>query len=239
MEATKANPQAAIGVITDGTRRVLELASRSGVRRFLFTSTGAVYGRQPPELERIPESYSGKPDPTDLKSVYAVSGEAKRQAELLCLAQGDGLGAVIARCFTFSGPGLPLDGKFAFGNFLRDALEGVPIQLTGDGTPVRSYLYAADLTLWLWTLLLRGATGRAYNVGSEDPVTLRSLAETMAAELESPGIQVLRQPAPGAPPDRYVPSTARARGELGLRETFNLKDIIRRTAAWHRTPLKR
>jgi dTDP-glucose 4,6-dehydratase len=240
MQSSQANPLAAVGVITEGTRRALEVAARTGARRFLFTSSGAVYGPQPQDLERISENYHGMPDPSDTASLYALPGEAKRHAELLCLknARQDGPGAVIARCFTFAGPRLPTGGKFAFGNFMRDALDGGPIFITGDGTTIRSYLYAADLAVWLWTLLLRGTPGRVYNVGSEQAVSMRQLAEAMAAELGSQGIEVLQHAKPGSAPDRYVPSTHRAREELGLREQFNLSEIIQRTAAWHRAEVK-
>ena len=240
MQATQLNPQAAVDVITDGTRRVLEVAARTGARRFLFTSSGAIYGPQPPEMERISESYDGRYDPSDTASQYALAGEAKRQAELLCAkhAMRDGFGAVIARCFTFAGPGLPIGSKFAFGNFLRDALAGSPIVIRGDGTPIRSYLYAADLAIWLWTLLLKGTSGRAYNVGSEYPVSLRHLAEIMANDLGANGIEVLKEPKADGAHNRYVPSTKRARDELGLRESFNLREIVQRTAAWHRAAVK-
>ena len=240
MKATAADPQAAIGVIADGTRRALEVAVRTGARRFLFTSSGAVYGPQPSDMEQIPETYEGRPDPMDRAYPYALPGEAKRQAEVLCVdyARQKGLGAVIARCFTFSGPGLPTERKFAFGNFMGDAIAGRPIQIKGDGTNVRSYLYAADLAIWLWTLLLRGTPGRAYNVGSEQPITMSQLAEIISSELGAQGIEILEQPRPRGAIDRYVPSTQRARAELGLREKFSLTEIVQRTAAWQRTAVK-
>ena len=241
LEATRADPRAAINVITDGTRRVLDIAAHTGARRFLFTSSGAIYGPQPAHIESLSESYSGTLDPSDTSAVYAIPGEAKRQAELLCIARAhaDGLGAVIARCFTFAGPGLPTESKFAFGNFMRDALSGGPITIKGDGTAVRSYLYAADLTIWLWTLLFKGAPGRAYNVGSERPVTMRNLAEIISKELGVAGIAVLQPAKPGTNPERYVPSTLRAREELGLSEGFGLPEMIQRTAAWHRATVQR
>jgi nucleoside-diphosphate-sugar epimerase len=215
-----------------GTRRVLAMARQMGARRMLLTSSGAVYGRQPPEIERIPEDYAGAPDPTDPGSAY---GEAKRVSELACAAAGEGgLETVIARCFAFVGPHLPLDANYAIGNFIRDALSGGPILVAGDGTAVRSYLYAADLAVWLWSLLLGGAPGRAYNVGSDAAVTIEQLAHVVARTV-SPSAEVrVLGTVDGSPPQRYVPSVDRARTELGLVPLVALQDAIERTATWHR-----
>jgi len=224
-------------VNVEGTRRVLEFARQSGVRRFLFTSSGAVYGRQPPDLKRIPEDFTGGPDPTDTQSAYGIPGEAKRAAESLCAlySRQFGLETVIARCFTFVGPHLPLDGKFAVGNFIRDALAGGPIRVSGDGTPMRSYLDAVDLTIWLWTILLRGRPHRAYNVGSASPISIAGLAELVAQQV-SPycEVYITAQPDPARRAQRYVPDVTRVRSELKLAETVDLVAAVRRTIAWHR-----
>jgi dTDP-glucose 4,6-dehydratase len=112
-------------------------------------------------------------------------------------------------------------------------MAGGPIKVNGYGTTFRSYLYAADLAIWLWTILFRGASNRPYNVGSRQPVSIAELAEavrrTMAPQAE---IQVAQKPVPGQPPARYVPETARAEQELGLREWVSLDEAIRRTAQW-------
>jgi dTDP-glucose 4,6-dehydratase len=138
----------------------------------------------------------------------------------------------IARCFAFVGAHLPLDAHFAIGNFIRDGLAGGPIRVRGDGSPVRSYLYAADLAVWLLTLAVRGRAGEAYNVGSEREITIAQLAARVAAELD-PRIAVeIRANGEASRADRYVPSTRKIREELGVQETVDLGDAIRRTAAW-------
>src|SRR5581483_2337267 len=215
-----------------GTERVLQFAAACGARRFLLTSSGAVYGRQPPEITHLPEDWNGSPDPLDPASVY---GESKRAAELLCaLYQTGGLECKIARCWAFCGPHLPLDRHFAIGNFIADVLAGRPIQIQGDGTPRRSYLYAADLAVWLWTILFRAPALVPFNVGSAHDVSILELARSVAATLNpQTEIRVGREPLPGAAPMRYVPSVDRAREVLGLRQNIGLEECIRKTAEWH------
>ncbi len=225
------DPLAMLDTISRGTERTLQFARRAGVEKFLFTSSGAVYGRQPPGLSHVPETFAGAPDLTDPGSAY---GEGKRLAEFLCgLAyQRFGVRTRIARCFAFIGPYLPLDAHFAAGNFLRDGLHGGPIRVQGDGTPYRSYLYAADLAIWLWTILTRGADGRPYNVGCDRAVSIRELAQIVGAHCGAP-VRVARAPIPGEPPARYVPDVTRARQELGLQTRIPLEEAIARTARWH------
>jgi nucleoside-diphosphate-sugar epimerase len=214
--------------ILEGTRRTLEFARQCGAPKFLLTSSGAVYGRQPPDLTRIPEDYQGAPDSTDPRSAY---GEGKRAAELLCAlyAKQYGLAVKIARCFAFVGPYLPLDIHFAIGNFIRDGMRGGPIQVKGDGTPYRSYLYAADLAIWLWTILLRGQSCRAYNVGSEQALTIGELAGLVALAFTPPvAVQIAKAAVPGQAAERYVPSIRRAESELNLRQVIGLADGIQR-----------
>lgn len=217
-----------------GARRVLDCARELGARKLLFTSSGAIYGVQPPELTHVPEEYPGAPDTMDLRATY---GHAKRMAEHLCALYHAmfGLEVKIARCFAFVGPHLPVDSNFAIGNFLRDALRGGPIQVQGDGTPYRSYLYAADLVSWLWTILARGTTNYPYNVGSEEAVSIAELAQRVAmAAAPRVEVRIARPANPHAPASRYVPSCRRAQKELALGVQVGLDEAIRRTLAWHR-----
>ena len=232
------DPLHVFDVNVEGTRHVLEFARQAGAQRFLFTSSGAIYGRQPKEIELIPESFCGAPDPLDIQSTYGIPGEAKRAAEALCVlyARQFGIQSIIARCFAFVGPHLPLDGKFALGNFIRDGLAGGPIRIAGDGTPCRSYLYAADLAIWLWTLLMRGANSRAYNVGSAQAISIKELSAAVAdAVPQCPAVTIAGTPVPGAAPDRYVPDVSRAQSELGLIQRIALGDSLQRTLQWLQT----
>ena len=216
-----------------GTERVLEFARKSGARKVLLTSSGAVYGKQPPYLMRMAETYLGAPETTNPRW---VNGEGKRASEMLCAlyAAQYGLEPKMARCFSFVGPYLQLDFHYAIGSFIRNALQGQRIRADGDGSPYRSYLYASDLVTWLWTILVRGKSCRAYNVGSEKSVTISELA-TLVSRAVSPNLEVeMGQPrATGGLAERYVPSTQRAQVELGLRESVHLSQAIERTINWY------
>ncbi len=226
-------PLAMLDTIVAGTRRTLDFAAACGARRFLLTSSGAVYGRQPLETTHVGEDYLGAPDPMGRAASY---GEGKRLAEILCAIYGRSgtLEPVIARCFAFAGPYLPLGGAYAAGNFVRDALVGRSIEIGGDGTPRRSYLYASDLAIWLWTLLLRGQPCRPYNVGSEDDLSITELAAKIATLGGGLPVRIAKTPEPGRSPERYVPCTARAREELGLRARVPTDTALAKMMEWQR-----
>jgi hypothetical protein len=165
--------------------------------------------------------------------MFTARATNRRTSCALYQSRGD-LECKIARCWAFCGPHLPLDRHFAIGNFIRDVLADRPIQIMSDGTPTRSYLYAADLAVWLWTILFRAPALVPFNVGSEHDISILELAETVAATLNPrTEIRVAQQAVSGTPPLRYVPCVARARELLGLRETIGLEECIRRTARWY------
>lgn len=226
------DPRRMFDVIVEGTRRTLDFALERKAGRYFFLSSGAVYGAQPWELPHVAEDWHGGPDPQDPRAAYA---EGKRAAEMLCAiyAKQFGVGIVNARIFALLGPLLSLDIHFAAGNFIRDALAGRVIRVEGAGTAVRSYLYAADLTTWLWTILLRAPAGAVYNVGSEEAVSIAELAARVVGVLGAKGHEILGKPDPGWNPGRYVPSTALIRRELGVSPTVQLDEAIRRTAIWN------
>jgi nucleoside-diphosphate-sugar epimerase len=223
------NPLLMLDTIIEGTRYMLDFAIHCKAERFLLTSSGGVYGKQPANMTHISETYNGAPDPTDPKSAYGIG---KRTAEYLCTVYAKlyGLHAAITRGFAFVGPGLPLDIHFAIGNFIRDGLNGNSIIIKGDGTPYRSYLYTADLAIWLWTIFLRGESCHPYNVGSDEAITIEQLAQLVAEQFD-PKVEVivLGKREPSQSPERYVPDIQRAKNELGLKVSISTVQAIKRT----------
>jgi dTDP-glucose 4,6-dehydratase len=226
------DPLELLDSIVLGTRRVLDFALAAGARDLLYLSSGAVYGAQG-QLAHLAETEPGAGDPLDPATTY---GQGKRIAEHLCALYRErhGIAVRVARGFAFVGPHLPLSA-FAIGNFIGDAIAGRPIRIAGDGSPVRSYLYAGDLVAWLLSILVFGASGRAYNVGSDEARSLREVAEVVASSVEGAcGVEV-HGVADGNLRVRYVPSVERARNELGLEVWTPLELAVRRTADWART----
>lgn len=230
----KSTPAEILDTCISGTRRVLDaVKNENSAQRMLLLSSGAVYGSIPPEVQLIDEGWSGAPDTVSPASAY---GEGKRVSELLCsiaAASSPGLEVAIARCFAFVGPHLPLDKHFAIGNFIGSAMRSENIHIQGDGTPLRSYLYASDLAHWLWVMLFTAPSGRAYNVGGDETVSIGNLASRVNRVLCGSGeVCIAQEPRPGLHPASYVPSLARISKELGLVPLVNLDDAILRTAAW-------
>ena len=199
----------------DGTRHVISLARKVGCQRILFTSSGAVYGQR--------SSLASEKDECMPDTPY---GKGKLAAERLLSESG--LDVKLARCFSFVGKYLDRTIYYAIGNFIQNCLDGKPIVINGDGTPLRSYLYADDLVEWLFTILDHGVNGRPYNVGSDQSVSILELAEAVRSALDSKSeIVVKGTPDPNIKPSVYVPSIERAQRELGLKVKVKLEDAIK------------
>jgi nucleoside-diphosphate-sugar epimerase len=226
------DPRQMFDTVVMGTRRALDFAVEKKVARTLFLSSGAVYGQQPWEMTHVAEDWQGAPDSLNPRNAYA---EGKRAAEMLCTiyAKQFGIDIVNARIFALLGPYLSLGIHFAAGNFIRDAMDGKPVVVNGNGLPCRSYLYASDLTVWLWHLLVRGDAGRAYNVGSNEGISIRDLAEKIATTIGNGEFMIRGAPDAGWNPGRYVPDTNLVATQLGLTKSVSLDEAIRRTALWN------
>lgn len=202
-------------IIVDGTRHVLKFARERKVKKLLLTSSGAVYGVQPPELPNIGEDFPCNP--------VTAYGKGKLEAETMCLDSG--VDCVIARCFAFAGKYLPMSTHFAIGNFMLNWRNRQKIVITGDGRNFRSYLAAPDLVDILWEMLLNAKPGSIYNVGSPEAISIYDLA-VLIADGQLP-VEVLGKNAGGLP-SRYVPSVERIYGELKLKQPIKLNDYIKK-----------
>ena len=202
-------------VIVDGARHVVEFAKATGCKTLLFTSSGAVYGPR--------TSLSYEEDNCAPTTAY---GRGKLAAEKLLVESG--VDVKIARCFAFVGQYLNRGIQYAVGNFMQNCIDGKPIVINGDGTPLRSYLYADDLIEWLFAILERGEIERPYNVGSDRAVSILELAEAVRNALDSKSeIVVKGKPDPNIKPSVYVPSIERSQRELGLKVKVKLEDAIK------------
>jgi N-acetylneuraminate synthase len=219
--------------ILAGSRNALGFAAARGATRVLLCGSGAQYGKIPSHLAAgIPED---SPIACDAAKIFSAYGEAKRASETLAAlyAARHGFAVINTRCFAFVGPGLALDGHFAVGHFLRAALLGKTIELTSTGTAVRSYLYSADLAVWLMSLLLNAPAGSTVNVGSPQRTTILELANRVR-DLVRPDLQIrVGATDGGGERENYLPSIEMARS-FGLDVWTALERSITRTARWHR-----
>jgi UDP-glucuronate decarboxylase len=211
--------------IVDGTRNILNVAVNAGVNRFLLLSSGAVYGSRKASDPDPDENDLHSPDPLNPENAYGIG---KRTAEHLAalMHRDHGIEVVIARCFAFLGRDLPLDAHFAIGNFIRDALWRDQITVAGDGTPIRSYMDQRDLSRWLLTLLCMGKAGQAYNVGSDNALSVADLAHLVRDTLAPHKSVCIQAKNTSEQRNRYVPVIHKACVEMGLKLKYTLQESI-------------
>ena len=171
-----------------GTYQLLEFAKNACARRFLYISTGEVYGQGDLAKDSFEETYSGYVDPMLVRSNYPMS---KRATETLCAAYQEefGLETVIVRPSHTYGPGITASDNRASAEFLLKGARGEAIVLRSPGDQLRSYTYIADAASAILTVLLRGTQGQAYNIANPDArCTIAEFAETVSS---CAGCQVL------------------------------------------------
>ncbi|HEX8534128.1 MAG TPA: NAD(P)-dependent oxidoreductase [Allosphingosinicella sp.] len=219
------DPQGEKANILAAVENYVRIAQRDhSSSRIVYASSGAVYGQQPAGLAELPEDFT--PGDTgelvDTKRDYA---EAKRLSEELIAGLGSaGVSTAVARCFAFVGAYLPRDQHFAIGNFLADGVAGRPVRVQARKAVYRSYMHADDLVRWLMTLAEAASPAcPIYNVGSDEAVTVGGAAAIVAARFGVPAeVPPITDPAV----DRYIPSIARARAELGLELSHDLASAV-------------
>lgn len=223
-----AHPLETLAVGSEGTRRLLELANQNGAR-FLLASTSEVYGDPKEHPQR--ETYWGNVNPVGPRSVY---DEAKRFAEALTIAHAGtkGTNACIVRIFNTYGPRLdPGDGRVV-SNFVRQALEGSPLTVYGDGRQTRSFCYVDDEVRGLIALL--DATERGpINIGNPEEFTMLELVDAVLEVTRSTSTVVF-EPLPTDDPTRRCPDITLAKTLLGWEPTISLREGLERLVEYLR-----
>ena len=222
----KSNPLLMMDTITLGTRNLLDFALTQPIEGFLFVSSGAVYGKQPFDLSSIQETDSFK---IDINNSNAAYSEGKRIAELYCSTYFEkyNIPVKIARCFAFVGPYLPLNTHFAIGNFISNVIKKEDIVIMGDGSTTRSYMYASDLSIAIWKILLIGNNNRPYNVGVDKAYSLKEIA-LMLKKKYGNEVQILNM-SKDLPKNIYVPNIDTLINELKIKHFVQIEEAIQKT----------
>ena len=222
----ESNPAEMTRVNAQSMQSALKFAKNKTL--FLFTSSGAVYGNQPQSVSQIPE-IQDQPY-SELTSAYA---KGKQLAELMCMQAGEAgaCAPIVARLFTFSGHYLPRDTHFAIGNFVQNALDRKSILINSDGLSRRSYLYSADMAIWLWSALAKKSSPHPLHIGSEHSVSILELAQAVARvsaiELNFvPEIKVANTSADPKKFHQYVPANSITKSQLDVQEWTTLETGI-------------
>lgn len=212
-----------------GTQRTLEVAHSQGAR-YLLASTSEVYGD--PEINPQPESYQGNVNPIGPRGVY---DEAKRFGEALTMAyhRRHGVEVRIARIFNTYGPRMrPHDGRVV-STFIRQALDGEPVTVFGDGTQTRSFCYVDDLIEGILRLLRSDYNGPV-NLGNPGELEVGELAHRII-QMTNSRSRVVYHPLPEDDPRVRRPDITLARELLDWEPQVDLEEGLGRTIDYYRS----
>lgn len=187
--------------IVEGTRRIMEWAKHVGIGEILFLSSGVAAFRD------------------------TVYGRGKRQSEFL--GEHYRLPMKIARIFSIVGEEMPLNGQYAIGKFIGQAMDFNQVRVYG-GKAVRSYLHVDDCADWLEAVMDRGEPHVPYEIGGEDAIHVRELADLVGRLLGVPVVEI-------DGPDKssiYVPRALETQIALNVKQTISLEESIRRVHAY-------
>ncbi len=208
-----------------GTRHLLDYARRSGAQSFVFMSSSEIYGDPVAAAIPTPETYAGNVSCTGPRACY---DESKRLGETLTLAYASqhDINAKIVRPFNVYGPRLSLEDGRIVPDLLRDALAERPLRLYSDGSATRSFCYLTDEIDGIIRVLVSDHQGEAFNIGNDQELSIREVAELMA-DVAGSSLEIVYDTHDDPAyltdnPNRRCPDLSKSRDLLG----FN----------WHITP---
>jgi dTDP-glucose 4,6-dehydratase/UDP-glucuronate decarboxylase len=238
--ASKASPKEYLNRLIEtadvnvlGTKKLLEYCVKNKTSKFLLISSGEIYGD--PTIVPTPETYNGNVDPIGPRSAYQ---ESKRFAETLCYLYNKvhGINTVIARLFHTYGPRLSLDDGRVIPEFVRRALHGEDIEVV-DTKSIRTFSYISDSIEAMWRVLLLGKPGQAYNIGSEEEINMKDLANLVSIITSGSGkiriISKINMPHSAGTPGRTGPDIEKIR-KLGHSNKYCLELGLMRLVAWYK-----
>jgi len=213
--------------IVNGTINTLDFAVKKSIPNFFMTSSGGVYGSA---SNSVNKTFNGFLE-TDKLNGRGVYSESKIISEKIIFEYKEKykINAVIARCFSFVGEDLPLNVHFAIGNFIKNALENKTIIVNGDGLPIRSYLYQADLARIITKLTLNKKQKNIFNVGSDQSISIKNLAY-LIKDIVNPKLSVkILGIKDKNIKDSYYPNISRLKEEFPSEVFLNTKEAIIKT----------
>lgn len=226
-------PLRTIETFYKGTNAVLDAATRlPALKKLIHISSHQVYGRNDAE-PLMEETFLGLIEPNHINHVY---GKAKIAAETLCAIYRNQfrLPIITLRPFAFIGPYHDLEKPWAINNFIRDGILGSPIRIIGNGSTVRSYLYASDMAYWVLKTLTLGVVGETYNIGSNQPISLEELAKKIQQAI-NPSLEILSKSSKENYTNisKLVPDTNKITKALCVKECYIIEEAVNRTIVWN------
>lgn len=183
------DPVGTLKANTIGTYNMLEQTVQQKAEKFLYVSSGEVYGVLDGSVPVIDEEYTGNVDVTDVRSCYA---ESKRMGENMCVCFSHqfNIHTNMIRLSHTYGPGISLDDGRVFADFANCAVNNKNIVLNSDGSAKRSFLYISDMITAMFKILLKAPSGEAYNIAAETQTSILGLAKTICEIYPEKGLEV-------------------------------------------------
>ena len=217
-----------------GTYHLLEFAKKQNLRGFIFVSSGEIYGDLKIPLKKISENDIGILNPLSIRSCYA---ESKKMGENMCiswLAQYK-VPTKIVRLFHTYGPEMSLYDGRVHSDFIGDIVHNKNIIMKSDGQSTRPFCYISDVVKGIYTVLLNGTNGEAYNIGGEKPISVMELAKLLIVLCPKKKIKIIKQLQKRgneylvSPLHKQYPINVNKLKALGWKQTYTNKEGFKRT----------
>jgi nucleoside-diphosphate-sugar epimerase len=220
-----------------GTQKILDACTRlDRLENFTHFSSGLVYGLQTYSSANIKEENFSGFSCSSLNSVYS---EAKRASEAVAQSYRSTykIPLTVLRPFAFIGPYQSIDRPWAINNFIRDCLLSQPIRILGDEETIRSYMYPSEMAYWTLLSLLSISSGSSYNLGSDDGMSLRAIAQIIEKNFDKRNGIISTVPVHSSLLTKFVPSIDRFENTFNVKLKINTLRAIEKSVSWYRLSL--